>query len=321
MRILKRIITMIIVASNWATEVASWSVGMPRRLLYNPQTCRTCATKLCVSSDGLDRRTLGTNLVRGLRNLLWMGSMMELVTPRRVIAASDTTEDDTQTNTLDLTQQLFNPDGSLKGQIDTTAKFRTVELAWNVDDITIPLIAMDGMNTIKSGQAGMGEATIKVLYQLPEKWSNSNDDNKGRYYDKEKGARACDFVTVYRPAGTSSMKRLEKASITGIAQALAVTDTLQDIRGADLIGGKASVREGKKYFDFDMALAPKQCESSTDNLGLGFCPYDTIYLLSSTVVNNQMYVFALKCNKEEWKRSNGDLRKVRSSFQVEEVQG
>ena len=103
----------------------------------------------------------------------------------------------------------------------------------------------------------------------------------------------------------------------GIGKALRVTDDLADIRNADLIGGRTSVRNEQKFFEFDMAVAPATCESSKEDLGLGFCPYDTIYLLSATILGDRLYVFALQSDKSEWKRANSDLRRLRSSFSVQ----
>ena len=207
----------------------------------------------------------------------------------------------------DLTTQLFNADGSLKEEMETEAKFRKVELSWDVSDQAI--VVQDGSNPATTGSA------VNVSYQLPEKWGTGND----LYLDKKEGAKACNRITVYQAAGKADMKRLEKASMTGIGKALDVTEGLKEVRGADLIGGKSSSRDGLKYYDFDMAVAPKTCEASSDDLGLGFCPYDSIYLLSSTVLNDRLYVFALQCSKDEWKRANSDLRRVRSSFSVQQA--
>lgn len=70
------------------------------------------------------------------------------------------------------------------------------------------------------------------------------------------------------------------------------------------------------FYDFDMASAPKECEMSPENLGLGFCPFNSIYLISAVVVDDALYVLAAACDKSEWKVANADLKRVRSSFSV-----
>uniref|UniRef100_A0A7S2MUX6 PsbP C-terminal domain-containing protein n=1 Tax=Helicotheca tamesis TaxID=374047 RepID=A0A7S2MUX6_9STRA len=87
---------------------------------------------------------------------------------------------------------------------------------------------------------------------------------------------------------------------------------------ADLISGRKSTPEEEEtYYEFDLAVAPETCPSkSADNLGLGFCPYDSVLLASAIVKDGRMYVCTVECSKEQWKRSSSDLKRVRSSFRV-----
>ncbi|GAX23760.1 hypothetical protein FisN_12Hh338 [Fistulifera solaris] len=210
----------------------------------------------------------------------------------------------------DLTTKLFNEDGSLKDEsIEIEAKFRKVELMW--DGSNQLAIAVDGENT---GSTSKG-SSLRLSYELPEKW---NTDSK-KYIDKAEGVKVCERITIYRSEGTATPKVLEKASVKGIGESLKVTDDLKGIYKADLIGGRTRAKGDQKYYDFDMAVAPSSCSNSQEDLGLGFCPYDSIYLLSSTVFDNSLYVFALECDKAEWKLANSDLRRVRSSFSVERM--
>lgn len=95
---------------------------------------------------------------------------------------------------------------------------------------------------------------------------------------------------------------------------------------ADIVSGrkvmkKLSLEDGEKnqkYYEFDLAVAPESCGQSAENLNLGFCPYDTIVLISATIVNEKMMVCAVTSNKEMWMRSNADIKRVRNSFFVEE---
>jgi hypothetical protein len=210
----------------------------------------------------------------------------------------------------DLTTKMFNPDGSLKEGIESEAKCRSVELQWGSDSSTVTK-AVDG-NDVGGTSEG---SSVSLSYKLPEKW-----DSKDLYLDRSEGvnAKACNRITVYRAPGSASIDRLEKASRIGIGKALDVTDDLKEIRTADLIGGRSVTKDdGQRYYEFDMAVAPETCDTKdADNLNLGFCPYNSIYLLSATILDDRLYVFCVQCDKSQWKRANSDLRRVRSSFQV-----
>jgi len=213
---------------------------------------------------------------------------------------------DNEISSSDLTAQLFNEDGSLKQKMEMEPKFRDVQIFWDVSERFMQVV--DGENSAEIP----GASSIRVAYQLPEKWGNGNN----LYIDQSRGAKACNRITVYRAGGNANSKQLERASTVGIAKSLAVTDNLKNINTADLIGGRLRITDGQKYYEFDMATAPSTCDSSNENLGLGFCPYESIYLLSSTIFEDRLYVFALECDKSEWKIANSDLRRVRSSFTV-----
>ena len=206
--------------------------------------------------------------------------------------------------TSDLTSQMFNPDGSLKEGIESEAKFRTVKMS---------IDPTEGRVTCIDGKCAK-EGSIQVSYELPLKW----EDGENLYFDRSEGvnAKACNHITVYQAAGNVAISQLEKAARIGIGKALDITDDMADIQMADLIGGRTSTVDGQKYFQFDMGVAPKTCADSPDNLGLGFCPFESLYLLSGTILDDRLYVFALQCDKAEWKKQNADLRRVRSTFTV-----
>ena len=213
----------------------------------------------------------------------------------------------------DLTSQLFNPDGSLKeGVSSEVAKTRVVEFKWDQSDS--PLVNMDGENvagTVKGSQ-------VRISYELPDKWGKGNQ----LYIDRSEGvnAPACKRITVYKTPGKASTDRLDKASIIGVGKALEATGDLEKMTNADIIGGRKQAKNGQKYYTFDMASAPNKCENrAQDDLGLGFCPYDTVFLISATVLNESLYVMVIECDNLEWKQGNADLKRVRSSFSVESV--
>jgi hypothetical protein len=131
-------------------------------------------------------------------------------------------------------------------------------------------------------------------------------------------AKAANHIYVYQAPGLVDPKQLEKASSVGVGKALKVIDDLDRVNTADLIGGrKVEKANGSLYYEFDMASAPRTCGSSDQNLGLGFCPYNEIILLSATLTEQgRLYVLAIECDNLEWKQANADLKRVRSSFEV-----
>jgi len=217
-----------------------------------------------------------------------------------------------------LTSSMFNSDGSLKREdIATKATFKRIEIMFDPSDDL--LLNIDGVNTASTKQG----SSVRLSYDLPEKWSMGTTESDELYFDRTEGrnAKACNRITVYQAPGKVTIDRLENAPAIGVAAALGATamQDFEELKTADLIGGRSSRNGSQKFFEFDMALAPKSCGSSADNLGLGFCPFDSIYLLSSIVLDNRLYVMALNCDKMEWKRASSDLRRVRSSFSAELV--
>ena len=234
----------------------------------------------------------------------------------------------------DLTSQLFNPDGSLKDPNTVTeAQERVVDLLF--PKTTSPdsfVISKDGSQPLTESQG------LKISYKVPTKWNSDASSELPLYYDSSEGknGKACNRITVYTitdPKLNPSV--LEKASKFGVAKTLFM-DKLpntyfdQGVLKADLISGRTSrkaikdgdVIEEQIYYEFDLAFAPLECpayaEGNKENLGLGFCPYDNIFLVSATVLENEgtMVVNVVECNKDEWKIANSDLKRIRSSFEV-----
>lgn len=228
----------------------------------------------------------------------------------------------------DLSSQLYNPDGSLKDGVSSeVAKTRLVSFQLDASDERIVNIDGDTVtsttttttgSSADSSSQGIPSNKVQVSYELPGKWGTGNE----LYMDKSEGvnAPACKRITVYKAANKASSDDLEKATTIGIGKALQVQDS--KLTTADLIGGRKvdDKKNQQEYYQFDLAFAPKTCvESSPENLGLGFCPYESIFLVSATLLDNNLYVMVMECDNAEWKQGNADLKRVRSSFTVTNI--
>ena len=249
----------------------------------------------------------------------------------------------------DLTSQLFNPDGSLKDpNAVVVAQEKDIVIPFSVPaspDSVIVNLSTDG-----SSPPASDSANIKATYKVPTKWNQDATASLPLYYDSSEGknGKSCDRITIYSVSAPKNldMSTLEKASKVGVAKSLFMSDVSngyfdQGVLKADLIGGRttrkpiksSTVPEGmdeQVYYEFDLAFAPLSCpdymEGNKENLGLGFCPYDNILLVSATVLSNAdsneggtLVVCVVECNKNEWKIGNTDLKRVRNSFVVDRV--
>ncbi|GMI23254.1 hypothetical protein TrRE_jg3581 [Triparma retinervis] len=91
-----------------------------------------------------------------------------------------------------------------------------------------------------------------------------------------------------------------------------LTDKQNKWRGIDLIAGAKRTKGDKTYYDYDLAYAPSQCANSGvgANLGLGFCPYQTVFVLTAC----EGYCFVAKADANEWKVGNSDIKGIRASW-------
>ncbi|EJK74584.1 hypothetical protein THAOC_03728 [Thalassiosira oceanica] len=247
----------------------------------------------------------------------------------------------------DLTTKLFNEDGSPKDAVvEAQEKTITVPLSLPRTPSSISVSIFEDGVVKPTGQTPSAEDTntVSASYKLPLKWNLDPSDKLPLYFDSSEGknGKALQRATIYSVSASKvSLSTLEKASRVGVASSLFM-DKLpnnyfdQGVAKADLIGGRTSRKPIKSeieggideqvYYEFDVAFAPKECPDfsagNKENLGLGFCPYDNIFLVSATVLENDdgsgnMIVAVLECNKDEWKIGNADLKRARSSFTVE----
>lgn len=250
-----------------------------------------------------------------------------------------------------MTSELFNSDGSLRDPNTLVqAQDKAVSLPFSIpsssDGVTIG-VATDG---VQSTSSSSNDATtnLETSYKIPLKWNQDASSELPLYYDSSEGknGKSCNRITVYSISAPSKldMSTLEKASRAGVAKSLFM-DQLpnnyfdQGVLKADLVSGrtvrkpiKSLEEEGEfeeqVYYEFDLAFAPLVCpdftEGNKENLGLGFCPYDKIFLVSATVLkarendkNGTLMCCVVECNKDEWKMANSDLKRVRNSFSLE----
>lgn len=202
-----------------------------------------------------------------------------------------------------LVSQMFNADGSLKEGVKIEeAKDRKVSFEW--DDSDSAKVYTDGSSTSEASTPG--STKVSLSYKLPEKWVAKGDD---LYIDTSEGvnAKAMNHVYIYQATGSYTKKQLDKATMVGVGKALNVIQELDGVRRGDIVGGKKISRGAdadQEYYEFDVAVAPKTCGESSENLGLGFCPYERIFLLSATLLGEKLYVIAIESDDKMWKQAN-----------------
>eukprot|EP00594_Rhizosolenia_setigera_P009838 CAMPEP_0178956314 /NCGR_PEP_ID=MMETSP0789-20121207/10164_1 /TAXON_ID=3005 /ORGANISM="Rhizosolenia setigera, Strain CCMP 1694" /LENGTH=246 /DNA_ID=CAMNT_0020638187 /DNA_START=398 /DNA_END=1138 /DNA_ORIENTATION=+ len=219
----------------------------------------------------------------------------------------------------DMTSKMFNPDGSLKeGIVEST------EVAFQNIQRSFGSTSSDESDT----------TSTQTSYLIPTTWkpSDSTTSNENylsytestlKVFDGAPTETACNSITVYQAPGLfTNSKVLEKASTIGVAKSLmsrTFSSSELDLQKADLVsaGKKIDKENDITYWQFDLAVAPITCEKrQKEDLGLGFCPYDYIVLISAAIYNEKLYVFQLECDRQQWKRVNADVKRVRSSFQI-----
>ena len=297
-------------------QVAVLIVSLKQSISFAPSTTRQpISTRL----HGTQENLIGQERRNFLAKMLIASG--SILTPQIAIAEEE----------KDLTSQLFNADGSLKEGAMNGLSAKELEAKDKAVDVVFPIVSNDAAIVSIDGEGVLekSDQIIKAAYNVPEKWTAAPDYLDTLLSSRE---RACDRITVYQVPGTfKDFSVLEKATTIGVAKALGFASVAKGVLpktlpSADIVSGRktsksASTKEDetekRKYYEFDMAVAPDTCGSSAENLGLGFCPYDTIVLLSATIVEQKMMVLAVTCTKDEWKRSNADLKRVRNSFYVE----
>jgi hypothetical protein len=130
----------------------------------------------------------------------------------------------------DLTNQLYNPDGSLKISNNLGAQTRLVSIDFSTSE-EIPIngtqyarqVSIDGNlqpTTLPPSHA------IRTSYQVPAKWTSPSVTNPDGYYDTMAASssytKACDRIIVYQQfvgeEATNNNLLLDRASTVGISK-------------------------------------------------------------------------------------------------------
>mmetsp|Transcript_18886 Transcript_18886/g.39301 ORF Transcript_18886/g.39301 Transcript_18886/m.39301 type:complete len:242 (+) Transcript_18886:6-731(+) len=166
-------------------------------------------------------------------------------------------------------------------------------------------------------------STSQYSYQVPSKWQGDGPFIDISYPDKPS---ACTSLSVMKLGADVSLSDLG-GDVNKICEAFDVpattpdgtlTDKKNKWKGIDLIAGAKRTKDGRTYYDYDLAYAPSKCDNSGvgANLGLGFCPYQMVFVVSGC----DGYGFQAKANAKEWKVGNGDIKGIRASWTVNDEQ-
>jgi len=223
--------------------------------------------------------------------------------------------DDDDNNNNDLTSKLYNADGSVRENVKQEAKEKLMTFQWDVSNDGV--VQVDGKLT--SGSTTSSDPQVQIEYKVPEKWTSTSDD---LYVDPSEGAnaRAASHIYIYQAPGSMTQEQLAKAGKDGVGKTFQVnflSPQLDQVSSSDMVSAR---RVDDDTYEFDMAWAPKTCgefkDGNVNNLGLGFCPYEQIFLLRAQLCNERLYVLCLQSSNLEWKQANADLKRIRRSFQA-----
>ena len=281
------------------------------------------------------------------------------------------TNDDESDGTTSVTTLSFNPDGSLKDTTGMTpAQERTITLdgstnheqrmSWRDGRPTIPTttmaVPMMQYNLPMKWDDQYLDSTTKeractriYTYRIPYPNQNNNNNNNNKSADNDNNNNNSDATTKgkrrrsIRPSRTNNNRPL---SLADILLALPQDEPIRSVlQTADLMGGRVrrstnnnnNNNNDYSYSDLDLAVAPSTCSGSdNEDLRLGFCPYDRVFLLSATTTTNNddddeadtrivptntscccyLSILIVESTRSEWQRANADLRRVRGSFTV-----
>ena len=233
-------------------------------------------------------------------------------------------------------------------------------------------------NRVSSNAVITPHSNSLLQYNVPMKWDNDYIDSTTKEractriytyripYPNRSGA----VSTMTSDSETNKRRIINYSSSNSANRRLQFSDILnalpnddiirQSLMSADVMGGnvrRSSVASGvttattatktsadRIYSDFDLAVAPTTCSGGeNEDLRLGFCPYDRIFLISATTMDDvpvtltsesttsdlsniraddddakrrpsYLSILIVESTRSEWQRANADLRRVRGSF-------
>jgi len=89
----------------------------------------------------------------------------------------------------------------------------------------------------------------------------------------------------------------------------------EELYAADVVGLKKETRNGMLFYEWDLALSPKEC-GMQQTLVQGVCFPDKVVLLSACVSNGKFYVLQVTSNEQQWKLGSKAIKALRKTFSV-----
>ena len=158
-------------------------------------------------------------------------------------------------------------------------------------------IAETQFRTLRQGDASM---VILAAWALKE---------DGSYEDPTLGSAASSVEmrsSATESADTAALGRPERIDL------VKTLDLESDLERADLVAAAVRKSDGITFYDFDLALSPKKCNTEMATA----CLPVKVILLSCAVRAGKLHVARVDANADQWKRTGTALRLLRSSFSV-----
>jgi hypothetical protein len=122
------------------------------------------------------------------------------------------------------------------------------------------------------------------------------------------------FVIKTENVNLDSVEGLGKPENVQVYKQLYLDSVDETFKRSDML--LASIRTGEdgiKYYDYDLVASPppKSCPSAVG------CLYpEHIYMISSCIRDNKMFVFVIDATPELWRQTGASIKKLRNSFSV-----
>ena len=152
-----------------------------------------------------------------------------------------------------------------------------------------------------------GRASVEVS----SAWRGRDD---GSYEDPTLGSCASGIVMRASPTVVADTAALGKPERLDLIKTFGLES---ELARADLVAASKRASGGVTFYDYDLALPPKTCGTEMASA----CLPVKVVLLSCGVQAGELHVVRVDATADQWKRSGGALRLLRSSFRVDAVAG